>query len=77
MQIDDKTANNEIEFHRVPNGKVFFFEDAYYLAIDILEDRDGNSVNAINLSEGDGEGTYFDDEDIVLLVKATLTIESR
>ena len=77
MNIESKIANNTIEFHLVPNGEIFSYEGNYYLAIDTLEDDYGNKVNAINLSEGDGEGVEFDDDTEVLCVKATLTIESQ
>ena len=77
MQVDNKIGNGEIKFHRVPNGEIFLYEDAYYLAIDSLEDSRGDTINAINLSEGNGEGTEFDDGTEVLWVRATLTIENR
>ena len=77
MNIEDKNANSTIEFCNVPSGEIFLYEDSYYLAIDPLEDGYGNEVNAINLSDGDGGGTYFDEDTEVLWVKATLTIENR
>ena len=77
MQIDNKIGNGEIEFHRVPNGEIFLYDDEYFLAIDILEDDCGNRVNAINLSDGDGQANFFDDDDMVLWVKSTITVESR
>ena len=77
MQIDNKIRNGEIEFHRVPNGEIFLYYDEYFLAIDILKNDYGNRVNAINLSDGDGRANFFDDDDMVLWVKSTITIESR
>lgn len=65
------------DFSSIPNGEVFRYEDDYYLAIDVLEDDCCNRVNAINLSEGDGEASYFEDDTIVLWVKTTLIVESR
>lgn len=77
MQNENKVGNGEIEFERVPNGEVFLYEDEYYLAIDVLVDDCGNRVNAINLSDGNGEATFFDDDTPVLWVRSTITVESR
>lgn len=77
MNIENKNGDGTITFDHVPNGEIILYDDKYFLVIGCLEDNYGNSVNAIDLSDGDGEGIYFDDDDRVLLVKATLVIESR
>lgn len=77
MNIENKIGDGMVTFDSVPNGEIILYEDNYFLVIDCLEDNYGNKVNAIDLSDGDGEGIYFGDNDRVLLVKATLTVESR
>ena len=75
MIIQDKIKPKEVEFCTVPSGNVFMCSDVYYLAIDELEDNRGNEKNAIDLE--DGEAIHFDGGAMVVLVKATLVIESR
>ena len=77
MNIENKISNKTIEFSSVPNGEIFLYDEDYFLAIETLEDDCCNRVNAINLSEGDGQASYFDDDAMVLWVKSTITIESR
>ena len=75
MIVNDKPRTNEVKFCDVPNGEVFMEDDVYYLAIEEIIDDWGDCKNAVNLT--DGEVTYFDCDKMVILVKATLTVENR
>ena len=75
MIVNDKSKTKEVKFCDVPNGEVFMEDGAYYLAIEGIIDDWGNCKNAVNLTEG--EVTSFDCNDMVILVKATLTVENR
>lgn len=79
MIVNDKSKTMEVRFCDVPNGEVFskvFMEDGvYYLAIEGIYDNLGDCKNAVNLNEG--EVTYFDCDEVVVWVKATLTVENQ
>lgn len=75
MIVDDKPKTRKVKFCDVPNGEVFMEDDVYYLAIEGVHDNLGDCKNAVNLS--DGEITYFECDEMVVWVKATLTIENR
>ena len=75
MIIDDKPKTRKVRFCDVPNGEVFMEDDVYYLAIEGIPDDWGDCKNAANLN--DGKVTYFERDEMVVWVKATLTIESR
>ena len=75
MIVNDKSKTREVKFCDVPNGEVFMEDGAYYLAIEGILDDLGYRKNAVNLTEG--EVTYFDCNDMVIWVKATLTVENR
>ena len=75
MIVNDKSRTREVKFCNVPNGEVFMEDDAYYLAIEGIHDDLGNCKNAVNLN--DGEATYFRCDELVVWVKATLTVENR
>ena len=77
MNIVNKIGEGTVIFDHVPSGEIILYENKYFLVIDCLENNYGNRINAIDLSDGGGEGAYFYENDKVLLVKATLTIESR
>ena len=75
MIINDKPRTREVKFCDVPNGEVFMEDGVYYLAIEGIYDNLGDCKNAVNLTEG--EVTYFDCNEMVIWVKATLTVENR
>ena len=75
MIINDKPRTREVKFCDVPNGEVFMEDGVYYLAIEGIYDNLGDCKNAVNLNEG--EVTYFDCGEIVVWVKATLTVENQ
>jgi hypothetical protein len=75
MIVDDKSKTREVKFCDVPNGEVFMEDGVYYLAIEGIHDNWGDCKNAVNLNEG--KVTYFECDDMVVWVKATLTIENR
>ena len=75
MIVNDKSKTREVKFCDVPNGEVFMEDGAYYLAIEGILDDLGYRKNAVNLTEG--EVTYFDCNEMVIWVKATLTVENR
>ena len=75
MIVNDKTTIREVKFCDVPNGEVFIEDGVYYLAIEGIHDNLGDCKNAVNLNYG--EVTYFDCDERVVWVKATLTVESR
>ena len=75
MIVNDKTTIREVKFCDVPNGEVFMEDGAYYLAIEGILDDLGYRKNAVNLTEG--QVTYFDCNEMVIWVKATLTVENR
>lgn len=75
MIVNDKSKTREVKFCDVPNGEVFMEDGAYYLAIEGILDDLGFRKNAVSLTEG--EVTYFDCNDMVIWVKATLTVENR
>ena len=75
MIINDRPKTREVKFCDVPNGEVFMEDDVYYLAIEEILDDLGYRKNAVNLTEG--QVTYFDCNDMVIWVKATLTVENR
>ena len=76
MTVENKIETKTVEFYEVPNGEVFMHDDKCYLAIEELRsDSWGNFKNAVDLS--DGELVYFDSDEEVIWVKATLIIESR
>ena len=75
MIINDKPRTREVKFCDVPNGEVFMEDGAYYLAMEGILDDLGYRKNAVNLTEG--EVTYFDCNEMVIWVKATLTVENR
>ena len=75
MIINDKPKTREVKFCDVPNGEVFMEDDVYYLAIEGIHDDLGDCKNAVNLN--DGEVTYFGCDEMVVWVKATLTVENR
>ena len=71
MIVNDKSKTREVKFCDVPNGEVFMEDGVYYLAIENL----GDCKNAVNLNEG--EVTHFDCGEMVVWVKATLTVENQ
>ena len=75
MIVNDKSKTMEVKFCDVPNGEVFMEDGAYYLAIEGILDDLGYRKNAVNLT--DGELTYFEGDEMVIWVKATLTVENR
>ena len=75
MIVNDKSKTKEVKFCDVPNGEVFMEDGAYYLAIEEIHDEFGDCKNAVNLNYG--EVTYFDCDEMVVWVKATLTVENR
>ena len=75
MIINDKPRTREVKFCDVPNGEVFMEDGVYYLAIEGIYDNRGDCKNAVNLNEG--EVTYFDCDEMVVWVKATLTVENQ
>ena len=75
MIINDKPRTKEVKFCDVPNGEVFMEDGVYYLAIEEVYDNLGDCKNAVNLN--DGGITYFEYNEMVVLVKATLTVENR
>ena len=76
MIVNDKSKTMEVKFCDVPNGEVFMKDGAYYLAIEgIIDDWGDCCINAVNLTKG--EVTCFDCNDMVIWVKATLTVENR
>ena len=75
MIVNDKSKTREVKFCDVPNGEVFMEDGAYYLAIEGILDDLGYRKNAVNLTEG--QVTYFDCNEMVIWVKATLTVENR
>ena len=75
MIINDRPKTREVKFCDVPNGEVFMEDDVYYLAIEGIYDNLGDCKNAVNLNEG--EVTYFDCDEMVVWVKATLTVENQ
>ena len=75
MIVNDKSKTMEVTFCVVPNGEVFMEDGAYYLAIEGILDDLGFCKNAVNLT--DGEVTYFECDEMVIWVKATLTVENR
>ena len=75
MIINDKPKAREVKFCEVPNGEVFMEDGVYYLAIEGIQNDLGYCKNAVNLTEG--EATYFDCDEMVVWVKATLTVENR
>ena len=75
MIVNDKSKTREVKFCDVPNGEVFMEDGVYYLAIEGIYDNLGDCKNAVNLNEG--EVTYFDCNEMVIWVKATLTVENR
>ena len=75
MIVNDKSKTMEVKFCDVPNGEVFMRDGAYYLAIEGILDDLGFRKNAVGLTEG--EVTYFDCNEMVIWVKATLTVENR
>ena len=75
MIVNDKSKTMEVKFCDVPNGEVFMKDGVYYLAIEGIYDNLGDRNNAVNLN--DGEVTYFGGDEIVIWVKATLTVENR
>ena len=75
MIVNDKSKTREVKFCDVPKGEVFIEDGAYYLAIKGFFDDLGYRKNAVNLTEG--EVTYFDCNEMVIWVKATLTVENR
>ena len=76
MIVNDKSKTREVKFCDVPNGEVFMEDGAYYLAIEEIYDNLENcKSNAVNLN--DGEVIYFDCNEMVIWVKATLTVENR
>ena len=75
MIINDRPKTREVKFCDVPNGEVFMEDDVYYLAIEGILDDLGYRKNAVNLT--DGEVTYFECDEMVIWVKATLTVENR
>ena len=75
MIVNDKSKTMEVKFCDVPNGEVFMEDGAYYLAIEGILDDLGYRKNAVNLT--DGEVTYFECDEMVIWVKATLTVENR
>ena len=75
MIINDRPKTREVKFCDVPNGEVFMEDGVYYLAIEGILDDLGYRKNAVNLT--DGEVTYFECDEMVIWVKATLTVENR
>ena len=75
MIVNDKSKTRGVKFCDVPNGEVFMEDGAYYLAIEEIFDDLGRRKNAVNLT--DGEVTSFDCNEMVIWVKATLTVENR
>jgi hypothetical protein len=75
MVVNVKPKTREVKFCDVPNGEVFMEDGVYYLPIEEVYDNLGNCKNAVNLN--DGEITYFEYNEMVVLVKATLTVENR
>ena len=75
MIVNDKSKTREVKFCDVPNGEVFMEDGVYYLAIEEILDDLGCRQNAVNLTEG--KVTYFDCNEMVIWVKATLTVENR
>ena len=75
MIVNDKSKTREVKFCDVPNGEVFMEDGVYYLAIREIFDDLGRRKNAVNLT--DGEVTYFDCGEMVVWVKATLTVENQ
>ena len=75
MIVNDKSKTMKVKFCDVPNGEVFMEDGVYYLAIEEIFDDLGYRKNAVNLTVG--EVTYFDCNEMVIWVKATLTVENR
>ena len=75
MIVNDKSKTRGVIFGDVPNGEVFMEDGAYYLAIEEIIDERGSCKNAVNLT--DGEVTSFNCNEMVIWVKATLTVESK
>ena len=75
MIVNDKPKTGEVKFCDVPNGEVFMKDGAYYLAIEEIIDDWGDCKNAVSLNNG--EVTCFDCNDMVIWVKATLTVENQ
>ena len=75
MIVNDKSKTMEVKFCDVPNGEVFMEDGVYYLAIEGILDDLGYRKNAVNLT--DGEVTYFECDEMVIWVKATLTVENQ
>ena len=75
MIVNNKIKAMKVKFCDVPSGEVFMEDDEYYLAIERIHDDLGNCKNAVNLN--DGEVTYFGRDEMVIWVKAILTVENR
>ena len=75
MIINDKPRAREVKFCDVPNGEVFMGDGVYYLAIEEIQNDLEYCKNAVDLNGG--KVTYFDSDEMVTWVKATLTVENR
>lgn len=63
----------KVNFEMVAIGDVFSYDDAIYMrTLEVASTYTGELYNAVNLA--DGENTYFEDNDEVVLVKAQLVI---
>ena len=63
----------KVAFEKIAIGEVFSWDGALYIATqESTSTSTGEIFNAVNLA--DGESTYFEDSDEVLLVKAQLVI---
>lgn len=71
MKIINNLSNHT--FDSIRQGDVFMFQGCPYMKTDDVYDNDNNHFNAIDLAVG--EGVYFNENDTIRIVKATLTLE--
>lgn len=71
MKIINNISNHT--FNSLDVGDVFLYNGCPYITIEFVYDDDNNGFNAIDLSAG--EGAYFNGDETIRIVKATLTLE--
>lgn len=73
MKITDAFKRKETAYRNVGAGTVFKYENEYYMVTEEIEDSYEDTYNCVNLDNG--ELYYFDNADMVLVLKAEMIVE--
>ena len=75
MNIIRRNKKNTTTYQNVQAGQVYEVCNTIYLKINPIYCDDGAIIDSIDLSTGEVQENFLEDEDIVVLLNTTLMIE--